>query len=155
MRTQNSQPAVNLSHTLWRWFYLHSHPPPPPHPVPPLLLLDLFLGGKKKKRLMIFWYIFLFMLFWGVCAGESFFSLRDALWFGGVFWSREFGGSLTQEDFLGDQTRRHRHNFLSCLSRRAVRSSRDAFALLLNMSVIPHHDVQLTSFDWELLIPLH
>lgn len=25
----------------------------------------------------------------------------------------------------------------------------------LNMSFIPHPDVQLTSFDWELLIPLH
>lgn len=66
------------AHTLWRWFYLHLHPPSPLHPW------CFGLVSWRKRCLMIFWYIFLFMLFWGLC-GWVFFLLHDALWFGVYF----------------------------------------------------------------------
>lgn len=53
------------------------------------------------------------------CADESF-SCSVMLFDLGYFLKLGVGGSLTQEDFLGDQTCWHRHNFMSCHSQQAV-----------------------------------
>ena len=97
-RTQNSQPAVNLSptcstHTEEGILSALSSPPPPS----PLVLLDLFLG--EKRWLMIFWYIFLFMLFWGGCASESFSCSAMLFDLGYFFWSRGVGRKFDTRGF--------------------------------------------------------
>lgn len=59
-----------------------------------LVLLDLFIGGKN----MIFCYIFLFMLFWGLC-GVSLFLAPWCSLIWGVFLSRESEEVWHEEDF--------------------------------------------------------
>ena len=115
------------AHTLKRGFYLHFHPPlPPPH----LFFWTCFL--EKKDDWWYFDTYFSLCYFEGVVRVSLFLAPRCSLIWGIFFEVGESGGSLTREDFLGDQTSWHRHNFLSRRSRSGrAQSTRFTPALLL------------------------
>lgn len=154
-RTQNSQPAVNLSptcstHTEEVILSALSSPP--------LLFPTCSFGlvsWRKKMTDDILIHISLYAILRG-CASESFSCSAMLFDLGYFFEVGESGGSLTREDFLGDQTSWHRHNFLSRRSRsgRAQSTRLPPPSPFKYISFIPHHGAQLTSFDWQLLISL-
>lgn len=117
---------------------------------------------------MVFWYIFLFMLFWGLC-GWIFFLLHDALWFG-VFFEVGSWRKFDTRGFSWWSNALAQTQLFELPQSASSRSESSPVKMLsptpnppnpappsplpLNMSFIPHRDAQLTSFDWEPANPI-
>lgn len=138
--TQDPEPAVNLSPTCSTYtveVILSTTP------LYSLFFWTGFLEKKMTDDVLI--HISLYAILRAVRVNLFLAPWCSLIW--GIFFKLGVGGSLTQEDLLGDQSW-HRHNFLSCHSQRTFKAQSNTPHPHppINVSFFPHHNIQLTSF---------